>query len=191
MMKRSKKGFTLVELIICCVIMTMLAGACTALLMSGEKLFSTGSQSAITQMDVSLLQTSLLKQLPSTQKVDKLDAAGSSTKDTELFFNDEGVFTIRHNGKDITIHEISSFNCTLTKIGESQKARTQFSYVATCKDGTTYSGGMALSTMKFVGTDPLKYYLAQSAEPEADYTEASALHFSSEPSSEPEAEPGS
>ena len=111
MMKRTKKGFTLVELIICCAIMTMLAGACTALLMSGEKLFSTGSKSALTQMDVNVLQATILNRLPSANAVElvlgeipeeQVPPAQGEDKITELFFDvvdGKSVFTIRHDGK--------------------------------------------------------------------------------------------
>ena len=164
MMKRSKKGFTLVELIICCAIMTMLAGACTALLMSGEKLFSTGSKSALTQMDVNLLQTTMLNRLPSANAVELVlgeipeeqATPGQDEKNvTEIFFDDvdgEKVFTIRYDGKGTTIPEIKSFTCYLLPIGASETARAQFNYTATCKNGDVYSGGMALSTMNFATT---------------------------------------
>lgn len=161
MMKQTKKGFTLVELIICCAIMTMLAGACTALLMSGEKLFSTGSKSALTQMDVNVLQTTILNRLPSANAVElvlgeipeeQVPPAQGEDKITELFFDvvdGKSVFTIRHDGKGTTIPEIEEFTCYLLPIGASQTARAQFNYTATCKNGAVYSGGMALSTMNF------------------------------------------
>lgn len=161
MMKRTKKGFTLVELIICCAIMTMLAGACTALLMSGEKLFSTGSKSALTQMDVNVLQTTMLNRLPSANSVELVlgeipeeqATPGEDEKNvTELFFDEvdgKQVFTIRHDGKGTTIPEIEEFTCYLMPIGASETARAQFHYTATCKNGAVYSGGMALSTMNF------------------------------------------
>lgn len=161
MMKRTKKGFTLVELIICCAIMTMLAGACTALLMSGEKLFSTGSKSALTQMDVNVLQTTILNRLPSANAVELVlgeipeeqATPGADEKNvTELFFDEvdgKQVFTIRHDGKGTTIPEIEEFTCYLMPIGASTTARAQLNYTATCKNGDVYSGGMALSTMNF------------------------------------------
>ena len=161
MMKRTKKGFTLVELIICCAIMTMLAGACTALLMSGEKLFSTGSKSALTQMDVNLLQTTMLNRLPSANSVElvlgeipeeQATPGQGEEKITELFFDEvdgKQVFTIRHDGKGTTIPEIEEFTCYLMPIGASTTARAQLNYTATCKNGDVYSGGMALSTMNF------------------------------------------
>lgn len=186
MMKQSKKGFTLVELIICCAIITMLAGACTALLMSGEKLFSTGSKSAASQMDVTLLQTTLLNRLPSTKVVEALtDSAaetaqeGTADGSTYLFFNDEGVFVIRYGGKNTTIREISEFEYTLSKIGSSETARTQFSYTVVCKDGTQYTGGLALSTMKFpIAGDSVTYQIKES--PAAESNECKVLHFTSD-----------
>lgn len=187
MMKRTKKGFTLVELIICCAIMTMLAGACTALLMSGEKLFSTGSKSAASQMDVSLLQTTLLNRLPSTKVVNPLTGAAAEAAQTSddanstyLFFDDEGVFVIRYGGKNTTIREISEFEYTLNKIGSSDTARTQFSYSVVCKDGTRYTGGMALSTMRFAiaGADSVTYQIKES--PSAEEGECKVLHFTSD-----------
>ena len=189
MMKRSKKGFTLVELIICCAIITMLAGACTALLMSGEKLFSTGSKSAASQMDVSLLQTTLLNRLPSTKVVNPLTGAAAEAAQTSddanstyLFFDDEGVFVIRYGGKNTTIREISEFEYTLNKIGSSDTARTQFSYSVVCKDGTRYTGGMALSTMRFAiaGADSVTYQIKESPSAEEGSTECKVLHFTSD-----------
>lgn len=195
MMKRSKKGFTLVELIICCAIITMLAGASTALLMSGEKLFSTGSKSAISQMDVSLLQTSLLQRLPSTKVISALTAddadlsdaqTGTSTADTALFFDDEGVFVIRYAGKNTTIREVSEFEYTLTKIGTSDTARTQFSYTVTCKDGTKYNGGVALSTMNFGSlgfaedVTTVTYQIKETPSEDEGSTECKAVYFTSE-----------
>lgn len=49
-MKRTKKGITLVELVVCCGIMVMLAGACTAVLVSGARLFSDSSDTARAQL---------------------------------------------------------------------------------------------------------------------------------------------
>lgn len=195
MMKRTKRGFTLVELIICCAIMTMLAGACTALLMSGEKLYSTGSQSASSQMDINLLQTTLLNRLPSTKVIKSLNnedadlntaQTGTGTKDTAVFFDDEGVFVIRYNGKNTTIPEITEFEYTISPIGTSDTARTQFSYTVVCRDGTRYNGGLALSTMSFsslelgAGVTEVTYQIKDSPSNEAGSTERKAVYFTSE-----------
>ena len=50
-MKKSKKGITLVELVICCAIIVMLGGACTAVLASGSRVYNQSTSAATSQMD--------------------------------------------------------------------------------------------------------------------------------------------
>lgn len=151
-MKKSKKGVTLVELVICCGILVILAGACTAVLMSGEKVFSTSANSANTQIEANVLQNFLFGQLPSVKTVTtvSVDDAKAATEGTYLYFDDD-VFTINAEGSQTTIDSVQEFKCSFLKAGESASvsARAQFTYTVTMKDGSTFSGGMVLSNMKY------------------------------------------
>ena len=100
-MKKSKKGVTLVELIICCGIIVMLGGACTAVLASGSTIFNQRSRMAGAQLDADVLQTYMINILPSAENIK--DTPRDDAKDIAadqgeaLFFNDNGEFTIRSN----------------------------------------------------------------------------------------------
>lgn len=118
-MKHSKKGITLVELIICCAIIVLLAGACTALLLSGQRAFNNGSEIANSQMESSVLQTHLLKIVPlaySALPVDsENDASGfdqaknMAADDGHCMYFEDGVLIIRTGGKDYPIDAIAEF----------------------------------------------------------------------------------
>lgn len=150
MMKKSKKGVTLVELVICCAIIVMLGGACTAVLMSGEHVYSTSSHSANAQLDADVLQTYMMNLLPSTGQVSQLSGSSPTIPTTGncMYFN-EGVFTLRRNGEDTTIRAVSGFTYTLERAGTSASARAQFVYTATMNDGSTFSGGFIMNNMTY------------------------------------------
>jgi len=150
MMKKSKKGVTLVELVICCAIIVLLGGACTAVLVSGNNLFNKGSASANAQMDMDVLQTYLMNELPRTRDLGPSGVPGDSdTAGGYLYFNDEGVFTLRLDGKDTTIDDITGFTWSIVQAGVKETSRPQFQFTATMADGSTISGGYVLISMAF------------------------------------------
>ena len=147
-MKNSKKGITLVELVICCAIIVMLGGACTAVLASGSHIFNTSTSAAEAQMDSDLMQTHMINLIPYTKQVSLTEPANMTNWNC-LKFNDEGVFVIHANGKDTTIPSISEVKYSFAQAGTSQSARAQLQYTVTTEDGSSYTGGFILSNMKY------------------------------------------
>ncbi len=160
-MKKSKKGVTLVELVICCAITVMLAGACTAVLISGQRVWKSGSESANAQMTADILQTSLYGKLPSYGSVEVVSTANStgvstlkgSATGTLLYFNDEDVLVIQNSGDTMTVNDVTDFTYTFLKVGSKESARTQFNYTATLADGREFSGGIVISNLAFKDID--------------------------------------
>lgn len=152
-MKKSKKGVTLVELIICCFIIVMLGGACTALLMSGEHIYSTSASAAGAQLDSDVLQTYMMKLVPSADGVVVGTVPG--VDEDGLFFDDEGVFTISSNGKLTTIDSVKEFKYSLKKAGDtaSANARAQLVYTVTMDDDSKFTGGFILNNVTYVKND--------------------------------------
>ena len=154
-MKNSKKGITLVELIICCAIIVMLGGACSAVLASGSRIFNTSSQTASAQLDSDVLQNFMMNLIPSSKNVSQITVteAKGLTHGNCLFFDDENdnVFTVRVDGKNTSIRSIKEFEYQIIRAGDpdSNTARAQFVYTVTLSDGNTLSGGFVLSNMKF------------------------------------------
>lgn len=155
-MKKSKRGVTLVELVICCFIIVMLGGACTALLMSGEHIYSTSAEAAGAQLDADVLQTYMMKLVPPSDGVAQatIDEAEIASTDSYLFFdtNNEGKFTIRINGDNTTVDSVSEFKYEIKKAGDSSSpsARAQFVYTVVMSDGSEFTGGFIMSNIPYV-----------------------------------------
>ena len=153
-MKQSKKGITLVELVICCAILVLLGGACTAVLVSGQTVFNTSSKTANAQLDADVLQTYLMNLLPPAKniKAGSLDEATVTTeKFNAIFFDNDNVFTLRR-GKDFTtIQSIAGFQYKIVPAGEttSTSARAQLQYTITLTDGSEIKGGFVLANVKY------------------------------------------
>lgn len=155
-MKQSKKGITLVELVICCAILVLLGGACTAVLVSGQTVFNTSSKTANAQLDADVLQTYLMNLLPPAKniKAGSLDEATATTEGLEfnaIFFDNDNVFTLRR-GKDFTtIRSIAGFQYKIVPAGEeaSTSARAQLQYTITLTDGSEINGGFVLANVKY------------------------------------------
>lgn len=152
-MTKSKKGITLVELVICCAIIVMLGGACTAVLVSGANIFNTSSKTANVQLDADVLQTFMINNLPSARNPDvgsSLSEAKGLTKGVAIYVEDE-VLTIQVNGNPTAIRSVKEFEYSFVRAGEptSPNARTQFKYVATLINDTTLSGGFILGNQMY------------------------------------------
>ena len=155
-MKKNKRGVTLVELIICCAIIVMLGGACSAVIASGATVFNQSSRTANAQLDADVLQTLLLNSLPSTSSFQQvtLENAMESTDGTCLFFDEDETFTISSNGKLTTICSITGFTYSVIRAGDdgSPYARAQLQYTVTLTDGSSFNGGFVLSNLVCTST---------------------------------------
>ena len=100
-MKRTKKGITLVELVICCAIIVLIGGAATALLMSGEHLFSSSANSASNQMELDVLQSHMMNIIPSAKNVGMI-----KVEENELQYNAPGNY-IYLDGNDLVIRIVT------------------------------------------------------------------------------------
>ena len=156
-MKTSKKGVTLVELIICCAITVLLAGACTAVLISGQRVWKSGSEAANAQMSADVLQTSLYGKLPSYNAAKVVSSSSptdvtflkESTTGTVLYLADDDTLVIRTNGKDMMLDDVKKVTYTFLKAGGNDTARAQFNYTVTLSDGRSFSGGIVVSNLRF------------------------------------------
>ena len=171
-MKRTKKGITLVELVICCAIIVLIGGAATALLMSGEHLFSNSADSASNQMELDVLQSHMMNIIPSAKNIGIIEtdeddnlllpAAGNC-----IYFNDEGTLIIRSGTKETVIRDVTGFDYWIILAGvpnESQPsqsadpttateptitARAQFQYKVTFRNGQTYQSGFVINNLSY------------------------------------------
>lgn len=152
MMHKSKKGVTLVELVICCAIIVMLGGACSAVLASGSRVFNTSSHTANAQLDVNVIQNYMMNLVPSADEMypTTLEEAKAKTSGNCLFFDNE-VFTIRINGKNTAIRSVKEFTYDVIRAGDptSSSARAQFVYTITLSDDNTLTGGFVLINMSY------------------------------------------
>ena len=184
MMKKSKKGITLVELVICCAVLALLAGAVTAVLMSGEHLFSTSADSASAQMELDVLQTNLLGIIPSAKNisVSSMNDDGFAFPLTghSIYFNDSKLIirssvAVNEDGvtsvstKETEIRGVVGFTYQITPAGiipdgttpdgknaaTTATARPLFSYTVTFSDGTVYRGGFVINNFPYVDIGPL------------------------------------
>ena len=167
-MKKSKKGVTLVELVICCAIIVMLGGACTAVLASGANIFNTSSKTANAQLDADVLQTFMINNLPSAENPDtscSLDEAKALTDGVAIYIEDE-VLTIQVDGNPTTIRSVTGFEYAFVKAGDpaSESARAQFTYTASLNNGSTLSGGFILGNQKYNSSWDNKTYDAADAD---------------------------
>lgn len=156
-MKRSKKGVTLVELIICCAITVMLAGACTAVLISGQRVWKSGSESANAQMTADVIQTNLYNKLPTMNGAEITvpdDSDVGSANSFALYMDGEDgakVFTMNAGGNTTTLEDVTDLSFSFTRAGDptSTTARAQFVYTATLVDGREFSGGLVISNLQY------------------------------------------
>ena len=155
-MKQSKKGITLVELVICCAILVLLGGACTAVLVSGQIVFNTSSKTANAQLDADVLQTYLMNLLPPAKNIknDTLANAKNTTNNKKfnaIFFDNDNVFTLRRGDDFTTIQSIAGFQYNIVPAGEttSTSARAQLQYTITLTDGSEIKGGFVLANVKY------------------------------------------
>ena len=150
-MKKSKKGITLVELIICCAIIAMIGGACSTVIAAGSKVFNQSSQTANAQLDSDVLQNFMMNILPSATNVSVY--TGETMVDTAkyLFIDEDNQdqFTVSANGTQTSIRAVEAFEYILVPAGSADDARAQFLYKATFDDGSSLSGGFIMSNMKF------------------------------------------
>lgn len=158
MMKRTKKGITLVELVICCAIIVLLGGACTAVLVSGQTVFDKSSKTANAQLDADVLQTYLSNMLPSAKAVRQIGPEDIDNEENKncIYFDGDGKFTLKVNGNTTTIRSVSEFAYSVIRAGDpaSTNARAQLVYTVTLTDGSTFNGGFILSNVKYSDVVP-------------------------------------
>lgn len=150
-MKHSKKGITLVELVICCAIIVMLGGACTAVLASGSNIFYTGSATANAQLDAEVMQNILLNTLPSVSGIQQVSETDLEAESGIYLYISDNELVIRNSGKETTVHAVTDLAYQLVRAGasDSSNARAQLTYTATLTDGNTLSGGMVLTNVTY------------------------------------------
>ena len=150
-MKNSKKGVTLVELIICCAIMVMLGGACSAVIASGATVFNRSTRTAGAQLESDALQNYMINILPSVNNINIYDNSAMLNESKYVFLNaeNEDHFTIRSNGTNTAIRSIKEFKYAVISAGSNTDARAQFIFVATIDDGSQLTGGYVMSNVRF------------------------------------------
>ena len=161
-MKRSKKGITLVELVITCAIIVLLGGACTSVLVSGQSIFNTSTKSANAQLDADVLQTYLMNLLPPSKNIQQISVANAKSQDTgNCLYFDGDQFTLRSEGKDTVISSVTEFAYSVVPAGDpdSTTVRAQLQYTITLKVGSTLEGGFVLGNLAY--DDSIAYHDAK------------------------------
>lgn len=161
-MKRSKKGITLVELVITCAIIVLLGGACTSVLVSGQSIFNTSTKSANAQLDADVLQTYLMNLLPPSKNIQQIsDVDAKSLPNGNCMYFDGDQFTLRSEGKDTVISSVTEFAYSVVPAGDpaSTTVRAQLQYTITLKDGSTLEGGFVLGNLAY--DDSIAYHDAK------------------------------
>ena len=148
-MKRTKKGITLVELVICCAIIVLIGGAATALLMSGEHLIIPSAK------NIGIIETDEDNDL-------LLPAAGNC-----IYFNDADTLIIRTGSKETEIRAVTGFVYQIILAGVPNEslpsqsteptteteppitARAQFLYTVTFRNGQSYQGGFVINNLSY------------------------------------------
>lgn len=150
-MRRTKKGVTLVELIICCGIIVMIGGACTAVLMSGHKIFNNSAASANAQLETDVLQTYLTNMIPRAPTIRQLESVEAISDENDkdcIYIDNDGIFFIRVDGKSVELRSVVEFEYKLVPAGKHvNRRRPQFVYKVTLVDGTTYTSGFVLGNL--------------------------------------------
>lgn len=149
-MKKTKRGVTLVELIICCSIIVMLGGACSAVIASGSSIFNKSTSTAHAQMESDVFQTFMINILPSAKEL-KSGSGSVAELENGLFINSEDDLIVRVDGNDTRIRSVSSleYHVVPAGSGSSPSARSQMNYTLTFKDGSFIKSGFVLSNVKF------------------------------------------
>lgn len=149
-MKKTKRGVTLVELIICCSIIVMLGGACSAVIASGSTIFNRSTSTAHAQMESDVFQTFMMNTLPSAKDIKAGSGAVSGLKNA-LYINADDDLIVRVDSIDTRIRSVKSFEYTVVPAGSgnSATARAQLNYILKFKDGSTLESGFVLSNIKF------------------------------------------
>ena len=167
-MRKSKKGITLVEMVIACVIMVLLGGACTAVLVSGQKLFLSGTTMANNQLDSNVVQTTMLKALPKTERViwkNTVNSARAEDTGVSIFFEidaagEVGSLVIRQNETEITVNKVKDFSYSFERVGQKndaeptlETAKAQFIYTVVMEDDSVITGGVVLTNVRYRDVD--------------------------------------
>lgn len=149
-MKKTKRGVTLVELIICCSIIVMLGGACSAVIASGSSIFNKSTSTAHAQMESDVFQTFMINILPSAKEM-KSDTGTVTELENGLFINSDNDLIVRVDGTDTRIRSVRSleFHVVPAGSGDSPSARAQMNYTLTFEDGSFIKSGFVLSNVKF------------------------------------------
>lgn len=148
-MKNSKKGVTLVELVICCAIIAMIGGACSAVIASGSTIFNKSTSAAHAQLDSDVLQNYMIGIMPSATNIAFHTAATMDDVNEYLYFDDDDRFIVRINGNDTSIRSVTKFEYAVVTAGLDGNARAQFIFKATLNDGTSLSGGYVMSNVRY------------------------------------------
>lgn len=165
-MKRTKKGITLVELVICCAVIVLIGGAATALLMSGEHLFSSSADSASNQMELDVLQSYMMGIIPSAKNIGVIEKDDENNllipESGNCIYFDDGALIIRAGSKETEIRSVTGFKYRVVRAGvkpiepevegaetEKDTARAQFIYTVTFLNGETYQGGFVINNLSY------------------------------------------
>ncbi len=155
MPKKSKKGFTLTELIACCAILVMLSGAVVALLVSGEKLYSNGYAAADSSIDINLFQSLVLRDLPSADGVEQktVDEVKNESVGASFFYNENNEFIFRTGGQDNIFKNVTSVALSFSAAGENENARVFMSFSLTLANGSSHTGGITMNNFSIATVD--------------------------------------
>ncbi len=178
-LKKSKKGFTLTEMIACCAILVVLSGAVVALLVSGEKLFSNGYDAADSSIDINLFQSLVLRDLPSADGVEEksVDDVKNNPIGAAFFFNENGEFVFRTAGKDNVFKNVTEARISFSAAGDNENARVFMSFSLSLANGSSHTGGITMNNFSVKESLTGDFSLSPGGSASEGFTSVEAIYF--------------
>lgn len=143
---KSKRGFTLVELIVSALITVIIIGAAAAAVALGLEIFNSATKTAAQQRRIKLAETALKENILIAQSYTIGQRAPGTVPEADdgiyLYF-DNDVFVILINGSTITVRDIESVEIDFEKASNLCRAR----YTIT-PPGLSHSGVIVMNNIK-------------------------------------------
>lgn len=151
---RSKKGLTLVELIITIAVSSMVILSAYGLFASAQSSYSVSTGLLNNRLEAGNLQTLLEYNLPVITHA-ALEASSPSELDETISLNfSDGSLCITASSNSYILDDVKCFNFEFSKLGISPDSRVIFSYTIEMSNGTSYSGGIALQNLSAGSLSP-------------------------------------
>jgi len=153
--KNSKRGFTLVELIVSATMTVLLVGATCAAMILGLRVFNATAVTAQQQKDIRLAETALKDSLATARSY---TFTTSKTGDIQLFFTGD-TLTMNMNGTALTLNTINTVSVNF----EYRSTGVCYATYEIATDGVNKTGAVVLNNVSAT-TDSTTTYTLNSAQ---------------------------